>query len=135
MSAGILESGFSWLERMHPGWAAHGALTAVSLAKAGFLGPDLVFEGKRGLYASHLQRVPEGDRSPTFRLGETWQTLGIALKPYPCCHFIHAFVDATLELRGTFALEDVVRIECPLASMLHPLVAEPRMEMTHPTNV
>ncbi|MBV6303331.1 MmgE/PrpD family protein [Candidimonas humi] len=131
-AAGILERGTSWLKRLHPGWAAHCGLSAVALARAGFSGPDTVLEGRRGFYASHIQRIPEGDALPTAQLGQAWQTLGIALKPYPCCHFIHAFVDAALELRGQFALEDIERIDCLLSAGLHKMVAEPRARCIRP---
>lgn len=132
-AAGILIGGVSWLKRLHPGWAAHSGVAAVALGRAGFLGPKNVFEaGKGGFYMTHVQRVPEGDALPSHRLGETWQTLGIALKPYPCCHFIHAFVDAAIELRGQFDLEQVERIDCPLTPDLHKMVAEPRADCIRP---
>lgn len=133
-AAGILEIGDSWLKRMHPGWAAHSGLVAVALGSAGFLGPHTVFEGARGFYATHTQTVPEGNGLPSFEIGRTWQTRGIALKPYPCCHFIHAFVDAALELRGQFELDDIERIDCPLTPALHKLVAEPRDMRIRPSN-
>ena len=113
-ASGILERGTSWLKRLHPGWAAHCGLSAMALARAGFTGPNTVFEGGRGFYASHIQRIPTGDDLPSHDLGRTWQARGIALKPYPCCHFIHGFVDAALELRGKFDLADIERIDCPL---------------------
>ncbi|MDN6860235.1 MmgE/PrpD family protein [Pseudomonas sp. CAN2814] len=135
MAAGILEVGESWLKRLHPGWAAHGGLSAVALAQAGFLGPNTVLEGARGFYATHVQTVPSGERSPAHALGEQWQSLGIALKPYPCCHFLHGFVDAALSLRGQFELDDIERIECPLTAMLHPLVGAPRERCVRPPTV
>lgn len=133
-ASGILIGGNSWLKRMHPGWSAHSALAAVALGRAGFLGPNTVFEAaKGGFYFTHIQRIPAGDKLPSHGLGETWQTLGIALKPYPCCHFIHAFVDAALELRGQFELDDIERIECPLTPDLHKMVAEPREACIKPS--
>ncbi|MES2263810.1 MAG: MmgE/PrpD family protein [Pseudomonadota bacterium] len=133
-AGGILEIGNSWLKRLHPGWAAHSGLAAVAMGRAGFLGPDTVFEGGKGFYATHMQSIPSGERLPSHGLGTTWQTLGIALKPYPCCHFLHACVDAALALRGQFRLEDVERIDCALTPVLHPLVAEPRSVRIRPTN-
>ena len=136
-ASGILIGGNSWLKRLHPGWSAHSALVAVALGRSDFLGPDTVFEAtKGGFYQTHIQRVPEGDKLPSFGLGQAdqvWQTLGIALKPYPCCHFIHAFVDAALELRGQFDLADIKRIDCPLTSDLHKMVAEPRDACIQPS--
>tara|TARA_B100001059_G_scaffold198251_1_gene204039 strand:+ start:96 stop:1487 length:1392 start_codon:yes stop_codon:yes gene_type:complete len=135
MAAGILEVGHSWLKRLHPGWAAHGGLTSVLLGGAGFQGPTSVFEGGHGFYATHTQEVPKGDLSPSLALGDEWQTLGIALKPYPCCHFTHGFVDAALELRGQFELADIARIECPLTEMLHPMVGAPRERCINPPTI
>ncbi|WP_322032115.1 MmgE/PrpD family protein [Paraburkholderia sp. J76] len=134
MAAGILVGEKSWLKRMHPGWAAHSGMVAVELGRAGFKGPATVFEAARGFYSAHIDRVPSGDAMPTHRLGEEWHTLGIALKPYPCCHFIHAFVDAALELRGQFSADEVERIECPLTPALHKIVAEPRERCIRPAD-
>lgn len=133
-ASGILIGGNSWLKRLHPGWSAHSALAAVALGRAGFLGPNTVFEAtKGGFYQTHIQRTPSPDKLPTLGFGENWLTRGIALKPYPCCHFIHAFVDAALELRGQFELDDIERIDCPLTPDLHKMVAEPREACIRPT--
>lgn len=133
-ASGILIGGNSWLKRLHPGWSAHSALAAVALGQAGFLGPNTVFEAtKGGFYQTHIQRTPSAEKLPSLGLGQDWLTRGIALKPYPCCHFIHAFVDAALELRGQFSLDDVERIECPLTADLHKMVAEPREACIRPT--
>jgi 2-methylcitrate dehydratase PrpD len=134
LASGILIGGNSWLKRLHPGWSAHSGLAAVALGRAGFLGPSAVLEAEKGgFYHTHIQRVPEGDKLPTAGLGQTWQARGIAFKPYPCCHFIHAFVDAALELRGQFSTADIERIECPLTPDLHKMVAEPREDCIRPT--
>lgn len=132
LASGILESGNSWLKRLHPGWAAHSGIVAAALGRAGFHGPASVFEGPRGFYAAHIEAIPDESNAPSRALGDEWQTRGIALKPYPCCHFIHAFVDAALELRGQFDLADIERIDCPLTPMLHKLVAEPRERCIRP---
>ena len=134
MASGVLEFGASWLKRLHPGWSAHSGLTAVALARAGFLGPDTMFEGGRGFYAAHIQRIPEGTASPTYQLGQQWHSLGIALKPYPCCHIIHAHVDAAFELRDQFSIAEIERIDCPLIREWHRHVAEPRTDCVRPAN-
>jgi 2-methylcitrate dehydratase PrpD len=131
-ASGILEVGTSWLKRLHPGWSAHSGIVAVALARAGFQGPPTVFEGPRGFYVTHAGSVPS--QSPTTALGEHWETSAIALKPYPCCHLIHAFVDAALELRGQFDPADIERIECPLTADMHASVARPREECIRPAN-
>ncbi len=131
-AAGILEQNGSWLKRFGPGWAAHSAIAAVALGRAGFLGPATVLEGPRGFYASHLQKVPTDDKRPSHDLGGTWFTLGIALKPYPCCHYIHAFADAALELHPQVNPADIVRIQCKLKQSLHKGVVLPREHKDRP---
>ena len=134
-SGGILEIGDSWLKRLHPGWAAHAGLVAEALGRKGFKGPSTVFEGVHGFFASHLEQVPSEERLPSHELGERWHILGLAFKPYPCCHFIHAFVDAALALRDEIQLDQIERIECPLSGPLHHLVAEPRERRIRPTTI
>lgn len=129
-AAGILELHHSWLKRLHPGWASHSGIIASTLAEEGFIGPASVFEGDNGLYRSHLGRVPDRESLHLDDLGSRWMTSEIALKPYPCCHFTHAFIDAALDLREELlasgrSLDDIVAIECPTSERLVPAVAAP----------
>ena len=50
----FLEEG-AWTKRFHPGWGAVAGITAAHLAKAGFTAPSRPFEGKFGLFDTHLQ--------------------------------------------------------------------------------
>lgn len=134
MAAGMLEMGESWLKRLHPGWAAHSGIVATALGKAGFLGPSTSIEGGRGFYATHIGQVPNSSALPSQRLGEQWQALQLALKPYPCCHIIHAYVDAAFAIRGKCQVEEIERIECPLIVDWHRLIAEPRDACVRPAN-
>ena len=126
MAAGVLELQGSWLKRMHPGWAAHSGVAAVALASSGFVGPTTMFEGPRGFYQTHLGRIPTGESSPVHRLGQDWSIGGIALKPYPCCHFIHGFVDCALALRPKVELDEIERIDCPIHKRIQPMVGGPQ---------
>lgn len=137
MAGGILEIGGSWLKRLHPGWAASSGISALALASAGFRGPDTVFEGVKGVYQAHVGTRPTSHHAAFAELGARWDLLDIALKPYPCCHFIHAFVDAALELRADFGhrLDEVERIECAVSAQLVPLVVEPIEERRAPATI
>ena len=127
-AGGVTELEGSWLKRLHPGWAAHAGLTAAFLGRAGFKGPRTIFEGPRGFYAAHLGRIPQADEIVT-GLGQDWALMGLGIKPYPCCHFIHAFADAGLDIfdenGGPLRAEDIAHIEAPLSQRLHHMVAEP----------
>jgi 2-methylcitrate dehydratase PrpD len=125
---------------MHPGWAAHSGIVATTMAAAGFRGPATVFEGAGGLYQSHLGKVPDAAGLGLDDLGTRWMTLDIALKPYPCCHFTHAFVDGAAGVledlgRDTLSADEVESIECPIHPMLIPMVAEPRDRKVAPQTI
>jgi 2-methylcitrate dehydratase PrpD len=120
----FLEDG-SWVKRLHPGWAGQAGATAAALARAGFPGPATVLEGRYGLYRTFVSTDP--DPRPFDTLGQTWETLNIGFKPYPACHYLHAFLDCALSLRETHRLEPdaIEAIECLVPPSGMPLVAEP----------
>ncbi len=124
MASGILEflEDGAWTKRLHPGWAASSALTATAFAAVDWPGPPRVYEGRYGLFATHLANT-EHDLGPVLAgLGQRWELLTTAVKPYPSCHFTHAFADAILSLREQhrFAARDVARVRC----LIHPAAAE-----------
>jgi 2-methylcitrate dehydratase PrpD len=96
----FIEDG-SWTKRIHPGWAAASGITAAALAADDFPAPREAYEGRFGLYRSHLP--PAGldacDFSlATARLGEAWEIENVAVKPFPACHFVHGCADAAIAL-------------------------------------
>ena len=116
----------TWAKRVHAGWAAHAGLSAAALADAGFSGPGETFEGRFGLYRSHLGAGEWDVAGLTRDLGTRWHLLDIALKPYPCCHMTHAFIDAAAALRaGGIAAADVDAVECHIHPREMPVVCEP----------
>lgn len=96
MSGGLLEflADGSETKPIHPGWAAHAAINAVSFAMHGATGPRTVFEGTRGFFATYFHGGDADLDSITADLGITWLTEEIAFKPYPACHYVHAPLDA-----------------------------------------
>ncbi|MDN5917800.1 MAG: MmgE/PrpD family protein [Pseudonocardia sp.] len=129
MSAGLLEflEDGSWTKRLHPGWAAMSGLTAASFAKAGWSGPPAVYEGRFGLYATHLSGRETHPEAVGAGLGTAWELMRTAVKPYPICHFIHAFADSVLLLRSEHGIraEDVVEIRCAIHPVPGRVVCEP----------
>ncbi len=127
-AAGSLEclSDGTWAKRIHGGWAAHSGLTAAALARAGVSGPRGALDGRFGIYRSHLGET--GDLATlTADLGRRWHLLDTALKPYPCCHFNHAFIDASAALRRAhaFDMQSIERIVCTIPAPEVPIVCEP----------
>lgn len=134
----FLEDG-AWTKRYHPGWAAVSGIMAATFAKAGYIGPSQPYEGRFGLYKSHLLALEEGCnyQLATHGLNNIWEVLNVGIKPYPSCHFTHAVIDATLYLTEKHSLkidqidsitafipEEVVKTVCePLKSKQSPSTA------------
>lgn len=133
----FLESG-AWTKRLHPGWAAVGGITSARLAQHGFEAPERVYEGRYGLFHTHLQDLEEkvDYAAITDGLGENWEISNVAIKPYPVCHFIHGCADAAIELynRQSFASEDIVGIRAFVAEDTLPIVTEPIANKKEPAN-
>ncbi len=118
-------------KRLHAGGAARAGVDAALLAAAGATGPAGVIDGRFGLFATHL-----GD--PHVRavsaqlddLGRRWETAAMAIKPYPCCHFMHGALEALASL--DLAADDVLRIDVRVADAGVGLILEPAAEKPRP---
>lgn len=125
-AAGIqvfLEEG-AWTKRFHPGWGAVSGITAAYLAQAQFKGPSRVYEGKFGLFDTHLHE-PAKLAALTAGLGEFWHFGETALKPYPVCHFIHGCADAAIDLFGEIAGRPIASVKAFLPQSTLHIIAEP----------
>jgi 2-methylcitrate dehydratase PrpD len=138
LASGILEC---WVDGtqskfLHPGWAAQSGVTAAFLAGAGATGPRAVFEGRFGLFASHLQdaAAPRALGRITDGLGRVWESRNASFKPFPAAHVIHPYIDALLDLRRRHRIDprEVREIVCPVASYIVPIVCEPVAEKRRP---
>jgi 2-methylcitrate dehydratase PrpD len=136
-AAGLLEC---WVDGtqtkfLHSGFAAQSGLTAALLADAGVSGPPNVFEGRFGLFASHLQdaAVQKNFGRINDRLGSHWESRNSSFKPFPTAHVLHPYVSAILRVRAQgVRTADVVRIECPVAEFNVSIVCEPVAEKCAP---
>ncbi len=61
-------------------------------------------------------------------LGREWETLRVAFKAYPCCHYNHAYLDCALDLRQAHGIEPeaIEGVECVVPEGEVPVVCEPR---------
>jgi 2-methylcitrate dehydratase PrpD len=133
----FLEDG-SWTKRMHPGWAGVVGITAATLAKHGFVGPRGAYDGRFGLYASHLGKYFEqADLGlATEDLGRSWQINEVAVKPIPACHFTHAAADAAVALRSKYGLaaNEIRRVRVLVPQEVVKTVCEPVANKRNPAN-
>jgi 2-methylcitrate dehydratase PrpD len=126
----------AWTKRLHPGWAGAAGMTAAALAKGGFTGPTLAYEGKRGLYRLYLGEPAEQcdlDLA-TERLGSAWQIATIAHKPLPACYFNVPTIDAAVRLAEQYQLRpaDIAQVTALLPPAAVQLVCEPKSAKRRP---
>jgi len=131
----FLEDG-SWTKRFHPGWAGVSGITAAMMAKHGFVAPAAAYEGRFGLFKSHLGALDaQCDYArATQGLASVWETLNVAVKPYPACHFVHAFADAALKLRPGIDAARIESITALVPAEVVKTVCEPVAKKQRPAN-
>jgi 2-methylcitrate dehydratase PrpD len=135
-AGGIIEylADGSWTKRLHPGWGAHAGVTAALLARAGFTGPETVFEGEHGFYAAFAGGHDPARLEPLIAsLGSTWELAALTFKPYPCGSIAHPYMDCALRLRERhgFRPEQIAEVRCrtapgPIPRLWEPLAAKQR---------
>jgi 2-methylcitrate dehydratase PrpD len=119
-SAGLVESLGSMSKSIGVGNAARNGLAGALFAEAAFTAAEQAIEGKYGFAAVASDTVDLG--KITAGLGDKWEILDNAYKPYPCGVVLFPVIDACLELRK--------RIEVPVDQIArvvvrgHPLLRE-----------
>jgi 2-methylcitrate dehydratase PrpD len=125
----------AWTKRSHVGQATQNGLMAAMLAAEGYLGPTGAFEGKAGFLNAY---APAADPSRAVAaLGEHWETMRLAVKPYPCCRYAHAAMDAVAALRADhgITLEEVERITIGMPRVGMNIIGEPIEAKRAPANI
>ena len=138
-ASGIIEylADGSWTKRLHPGWAAHAGVTAALLARAGFTGPETVFEGEHGFYAAFAGGHDAARLEALLgSLGSTWELSALTFKPYPCGSIAHPYMDCALRLRERHGLrpEQIAEVRCRTAEGPIPRLWEPLAAKHQPRN-
>ncbi len=114
-AAGLMAAQYgSMVKRMHAGRSSQSGLYGALLAEAGFTGIVDVLESAYGGFCTTFSRSTDRfDLSQLVKgLGETWQTMGVALKFYACVGSNHTTLDAIREMQveRPFSGRDVDRI-------------------------
>ncbi|MGH6816892.1 MAG: MmgE/PrpD family protein, partial [Hyphomicrobiaceae bacterium] len=137
MASGIIEylAEGTWTKRLHPGWAAQSGYRAAMLARAGFVAPRTVFEGRHGLF-NGFARTTDGDWNALLGdFGRRWVTPTIAIKPYACGTMTHPYIDCArrLKQRGVKP-EQAIEILCKTSEGYVHRLWEPLADKQTPRN-
>jgi len=118
-SAGLVESLGSMSKSIGVGNAAKNGLAAALFAEAGFTAAEQPIEGRYGFAPVTSDSISYD--AITAKLGESWEILANAYKPYPCGVVLFPVIDACLELRQHVpAVEQIAQVTV----RGHPLMRE-----------
>jgi len=138
-ASGVMEflTNGSSVKSLNPGWAAHAGVVAAKFARAGMTGPETSLDGRHGLFRQFTGDDTAIDRfrARIANLGREWHLPKAAYKFYPCCHYLHPFIEAASKLaeRGIRA-DDVERILCRVPQGEAAVICEPWETKQSPAN-
>ncbi len=129
-ASGVFEflSNGSSVKSLHPGWAAHAGVYAAKFAAAGMSGPETSLEGRYGLFRHFAGSEPAIDafREQIGSVGSVWHLPDAAFKLFPCCHFLHPFIEAAGKLcDGGIGADAMERIVCRVPAAEAPIICDP----------
>lgn len=119
----------SLTKRLQPGFSARAAVESVLLAQAGITGAKDVLEGKFGFY--RLYEAGEYNATVlTADLGSRFLGDRASMKPYPCCRFCHAAIDAALLIANQAdwadsSVDDINEVEVDIPTETFDYVGRP----------
>jgi 2-methylcitrate dehydratase PrpD len=125
----------AWTKRSHVGHAAMCGLIAATLAREGYKGAADAIEGKWGFLHAY---APAANGSKVVeQLGRRWETLRIAVKPFPSCRYSHAALDGILQLAGEHGIraQDVEEVAVGLPEPGWKLIGNPEAAKQSPKSV
>jgi 2-methylcitrate dehydratase PrpD len=137
MAAGSMQylANGAWTKRSHVGHAALCGLIAATLAAEGYRGAAAAIEGKWGFLHAY---APAADAAKVLAgLGSRWETLRIAIKPYPSCRYSHAPIEGIVALVRAHGIraEEVREIAVGLPEPGWKITGDPLPEKQAPKSV
>lgn len=119
-----------------PGIAAQGAISATQLARGGVTGATGVFEGSGGFFGLYARDETANERfsASLASLGSEWLITDAAFKEFPCCHYIHPFIEAVS--RGKLDIsspKNIAEIKCRVPVGQEAIIAIPWEHKQSPT--
>ncbi|SHG41360.1 MmgE/PrpD family protein [Halobaculum gomorrense] len=122
----------AWNKRLHPGLSARRAVEAVTLAAEGFRGAADAVGGEHGFLAGY---TPSADPGELADIGGREAVLETALKPYPCCRYMHSALDALCGLADEVDPDAVERVVVDLPKPGVTLTGDPIGAKRRPENL
>jgi 2-methylcitrate dehydratase PrpD len=125
----------AWTKRSHVGHAAMCGLVAATLAREGYKGAADAIEGKWGFLHAY---APASDAAKAVDgLGRRWETMNIAVKPYPSCRYSHAAIDGIRALAAEHGInaDEVEEVMVGLPEAGWKIIGDPEAAKQSPASV
>jgi len=113
--------------RLQQGFSARAGLLSTILATNGITGPQDFLEGRAGFYPVYYRGI-DYDISRLFhRIGEKYEFLNIATKPYPCCGFLMAPIENVIDImhQNNMNHQDISKIVVRVNQRMYNTVCAP----------
>jgi 2-methylcitrate dehydratase PrpD len=113
--------------RLQQGFAARAGVFSALMAKAGLTGARRFLDGKAGLYPVYYKGMDYDINRLVDGLGEHYEFLNLATKPYPCCGFIISPIENILGIMREqgIAPEEIEKVSVRVNQQMHATVCSP----------
>ncbi len=113
--------------RLQQGFSARAGIFSAVMAKAGLTGAKDFLQGKAGLYPVYYRGLDYDISRLVDGLGEKYEFLNLATKPYPCCGFITAPIENVLGImrKNEIVHKDIVNIKVRVNQQMYNTVCSP----------
>lgn len=123
-------------KRISRGMASKGGVLSAILAQRGITGPKNCLEGEFGLFNAYQRGVYMPEKM-TPGLGSLYEVVNLSFKPYPCCRYNHAPIDAVLSLvrKNDINPREVAEVKIGTNSRTYNLLCDPIESKRRPHTV
>jgi 2-methylcitrate dehydratase PrpD len=113
--------------RLQQGFSARAGFLAAILALNGITGAHDFLEGRAGFYPVYYRGMPYDINRLLDDIGERYEFLNIATKPFPCCGFLMAPIENVIDSIRSNNLNprDIARVEVQVNQRMYNTVCDP----------
>lgn len=113
--------------RLQQGFSARAGLLSVILATHGITGPQNFLEGKAGFYPVYYRGMDYDMSRLCDGIGEKYELMNIATKPYPCCGFLMAPIENALDImrQNNVNQDDISKVVVRINQQMYNTVGMP----------
>jgi len=114
----------AWNKSFHAGNAGQGGMASAFLAADGFLASPEGFEGAHGFISTMVPQTADNWKSFDTTIRRDSTCIDIAVKPYSCCHLMHACLDCVevLTAERVISVDEIESVECVVPAEIVKLI-------------